>query len=385
MINILLISNNDIGNLSTPRWKEIYYILTELNQKRNQALALVRNTNNNIPNIIAPIPFGNKIPMFLSTIERIIPQISTRICSEKLFDFFCCNEIKKLQPKIIYFLAPGLTKCIKYAKRNEIKVILNGNIGHPDTLKKILKTEEKILIEKNIINKPLKSNLDKLDDINRFSFENADNIFAKSNFVKKTCIDNGIRKNKIKLIGNGVDIKRYTPNKKLNNTFRVIIIANMSIRKGLYYLLEAWKELNLKNAELIICGLITLEVKPIIKYYNMNSVKYVGFKDPLNYIHKSDLFVMPSLFEGSPLAALEAMSCGLPVIMFENSGSLARNNVDGFIIKNRDIKTLKEKILFMYKNRKVMKTMGLNAREQAKKYSLENYSKNIVKLINKIL
>lgn len=50
---------------------------------------------------------------------------------------------------------------------------------------------------------------------------------------------------------------------------------------------------------------------------------------------------------GSTLVTYETMACGLPSIVTENSGSVVRDNMDGFVIPIRDIETLKEKNLVL--------------------------------------
>lgn len=65
--------------------------------------------------------------------------------------------------------------------------------------------------------------------------------------------------------------------------------------------------------------------------------------------NESSVFVLPSLADSYGLVTLEAMACGLPVVVTENSGSkeAVRDGVDGFVVPIRDIKALKEKLLLL--------------------------------------
>lgn len=57
------------------------------------------------------------------------------------------------------------------------------------------------------------------------------------------------------------------------------------------------------------------------------------------------------------------------MITTENAGSIVENGKEGFIIPTQDVESLKEKILFFYKNRKVIKQFGKRARKKAEQYS----------------
>ena len=74
----------------------------------------------------------------------------------------------------------------------------------------------------------------------------------------------------------------------------------------------------------------------------------------------------------------EAMSSGLPLIATENSGSVMRDGIDGFLVPIRDSKALGEKILYFYEQREEMRRMGANAVEQVKQYSWERYQERLI-------
>ena len=61
----------------------------------------------------------------------------------------------------------------------------------------------------------------------------------------------------------------------------------------------------------------------------------------------------------------QAMACGLPIITTKNTGGgeLVENNKNGFVIPIRDIQAIKEKILYLYKNKESSKRMGQKAIE----------------------
>lgn len=121
------------------------------------------------------------------------------------------------------------------------------------------------------------------------------------------------------------------------------------------------------------------------KYKNNKTIKFVGFTNPKEYYGISDVFVFPSIEEGSALVTYEAMASGLPLITTFNSGSIARDKKEGFIIPIRNIKVLKEKILYFYRNPKQIEKMGKAARKLVENYSWERYEERLVEAYKKIL
>lgn len=105
----------------------------------------------------------------------------------------------------------------------------------------------------------------------------------------------------------------------------------------------------------------------------------------MKYYQSSDIFVFPSLSEGSSLACLEAMSCGLPCIVTENSGSIITNNKEGVVIPIRSVKSIKENILYFYNNLDEVKRMGKNARTLAEKHDWKFYEKRLLQMYKNIM
>jgi L-malate glycosyltransferase len=88
----------------------------------------------------------------------------------------------------------------------------------------------------------------------------------------------------------------------------------------------------------------------------------------------SDLFLLPSETESFGLAALEAMSCGVPVIS-SNSGGLPevnQNGVTGFLSNVGDIESMSKNAISILKNEAILSQFKANAREVAKTFDIQN-------------
>ncbi|MEM4605437.1 MAG: glycosyltransferase family 4 protein [Candidatus Pacearchaeota archaeon] len=294
------------------------------------------------------------------------------------------DQLSKIYIKRIdifhYWRNHGLSAANKAKRLGAIVVVENAS-SHPLTQKEILEEEyRKYCIKEKIFSKnQIKKALDELNF--------ADYVLVPSDFAEKSFIEKGFPKEKVIKISFGVDLTKFSPKKeKKDNIFRAIFVGSIQLRKGIQYLLQAWEELNLKNAELIIVGRVWPDAEKVVESYKNNkTIKLIGFADPREYYKISDVFVFPSLEEGSALVNYEAMASGLPLITTFNSGSIARDGKEGFIVPIRNVKALKEKILYFYKNPKAAKKMGWAARKRVENFTWEKYGENLVKTYKKIL
>jgi glycosyltransferase involved in cell wall biosynthesis len=150
------------------------------------------------------------------------------------------------------------------------------------------------------------------------------------------------------------------------------------------YLLQAFYELNLPDAELWVVGSLTKEIEPFLAKYQSDRIILKG-KHPQNQLRwfysQCSVFCLASIEEGLAMVQPQAMACGLPVIHTTNTGGedIVRNGIDGFCVPIRDVEALKEKILFFYENPESLVEMGKNALKQARgSLSWDDYGKKMI-------
>ncbi|MFC1539554.1 glycosyltransferase family 4 protein [Candidatus Latescibacterota bacterium] len=215
-------------------------------------------------------------------------------------------------------------------------------------------------------------------------YEEADYIAIPSNFVKNTFLEYGVSENKLIHVPFGVDLTHFYPSPKMDDIFRVIFCGTLNIRKGIPYLLQAFSELNLKNAELWLIGTKSEEIIPFLKKYSSPNILHKGPFPEFElqkYYSQGSVFCIPSIEEGLALVQPQAMACALPLICTTNTGGsdLITDGSEGFILPIRDIEALKEKILFFYENPDDCAEMGTVAREKIKSgYTWADYGEKMM-------
>ena len=221
-------------------------------------------------------------------------------------------------------------------------------------------------------------------------YEEANYIVVSSLFAKRTFLEKGIPERKIIHVPYGVDLSAFKQIPKNDNIFRVVFVGGMSLRKGVHYLLQAFSELNLPNAELLLVGSINNEIKPFFKKHEgrFRWVGHIPQRELYRYHSQGSVFVLNSIEDGFGQVIIQAMVCGLPVIATENTGGpdIIRDGKDGFIIPIRDIEALKNKILYLYQNKEICKIMGQSAKERVSKgFTWDDYGEKMIKAYENIV
>ena len=211
-------------------------------------------------------------------------------------------------------------------------------------------------------------------------YELADYISIPSSFVKRTFLEQGFDKNKLLVNPYGVDLKEFQQIPKEDKVFRIIFAGGGNLRKGYHYLLQAFYELNLPNAEVWHLGNVNNEIKLFLDKYKTDKWILKGHipqNELYKYYSQGSVFVMPSLEEGFAMVQFQAMVCGLPLICTTNTGGedlITKDGEEGFVVPIRDVEALKEKILYLYENQDIAKEMGQKAKQKVENgFTWDNY------------
>lgn len=149
------------------------------------------------------------------------------------------------------------------------------------------------------------------------------------NQIQKEEISNlyGIPRDRITVIGGGFDTDIFNPIGRIdrNPVPELIYAGKLSHAKGLLPLLQAFEEINKDTPiRLSLAGTGTgSEAAEIIARAESLGVKLLGSVTQhklADIFRASDLFVLPSYYEGLPLVLLEALACGLPVVTTDIKG-----------------------------------------------------------------
>ncbi|MGH1352210.1 MAG: glycosyltransferase family 4 protein [Methyloligellaceae bacterium] len=227
------------------------------------------------------------------------------------------------------------------------------------------------------------------DMINSMSLETwkaADVLVCGSDYVKNQVVASGAREESCVVVPygiRGVGVRRFS-DKKWTGRLKVLTVGAVSLRKGAPYILEAAKRLT-DYASFRMVGEVKLlpeAARQISRYINV--VGATPRTDMEEHYKWADVFLLPSLNEGSAAAAYEALSYGLPVVCTPNTGSVVRDGIEGFIIEPRNVDAIIERLLQLGSSHSLRRDMSERAVLRAGRYTHSRYGKNLLSGISKI-
>jgi glycosyltransferase involved in cell wall biosynthesis len=200
---------------------------------------------------------------------------------------------------------------------------------------------------------------------------------------------------KIRVIPNGLDLSQFEANLNKSDLIKkyphlegkkiILFLSRINWIKGLDILIPAFAKLHNedKNYHLLIVGKddgdgYEKRVRQWVNEYGLtDAVTFTGLligKDKLMAFYGSDLFVLPSYSEGLPTAVIEAMACGVPIVVSDKVGiskEIMQYNA-GTIVKT-NVEDVYNGIRNVFQNLDKAKDMALNAKKMA--YDLYDINK----------
>jgi len=213
-------------------------------------------------------------------------------------------------------------------------------------------------------------------------WENSDLIVCGSEFVRQSIAEAHGPVERCVVVPYGVDSK-FTLDRKVrpNSILHVLFVGSIGLRKGAPYVLEAVRRLG-RAVHVRMVGPITVSAKAQAELrQHVELTGAVPRSEILGHYRWADVFLLPSLCEGSATVCYEALAAGLPVITTPNAGSVVRDGVDGFIVPIRDPEAIAEKLDLLARDRHLLAWMSRSARERAKEFTLEKYSERLVEAL----
>ena len=269
--------------------------------------------------------------IFLKIIYKLLSESKIKLLSEFLF-------LMQIRPRDIIYLWPGSSMALlgKIKRKGNIVVIENINC-HKQISKKILDDEEKRL------------NVQHVHLITKISIDNeceklnlCDYVFSPSPLVTQSLLDANVATDKILASSYGLhqyqQVDPVINTQPSNKPLEVIFVGRVGVRKGVHLLLEYWREANI-NGVLKVIGSVEESIQDLMEpYRGIENIQFINFVSDIERVYKeADIFVLPSLEEGSPLVSYLALGAGLPCIVSPMGGEgVVSDNVNGFVIDAHD-------------------------------------------------
>jgi len=210
-------------------------------------------------------------------------------------------------------------------------------------------------------------------------WECADLIVCGSQFVREGIRRCGGPAGRTVVVPYGVDAPAPPAVRSFaHRPLRVLTVGAAGLRKGTPYLLEAARRLR-GAAVFRLVGNITVSAAAARRL--ADSVELTGAL-PRGAIARqlawADVFLLPSICEGSATACYEALAAGLPVITTPNTGSVVRHGIDGFIVPTRDGEAIAAALDAIRTSPALLSDLSRNAALRAGEFTVQRYGERLL-------
>ena len=226
-------------------------------------------------------------------------------------------------------------------------------------------------------------------DLERAEWDAADAIICASDFVADGMISLGLPPEKLYQVPYGVETTTFAVRREPwdgRRPLRVVFLGGVTLRKGPQYLYQALKKLRGRPIEARMVG--PVKIAEPYRQALMEEAQLTG-QIPRSEVRRhyewADVFVFPSICEGSATVTYEALAAGLPVITTPHAGSVVRDGVDGFMVPIRDAEAIAARIELFLGDAELLAHMSQNAGERAREFSWEKYGERLVAALQQIM
>ena len=235
-------------------------------------------------------------------------------------------------------------------------------------------------------------------------FAEADLFLAVSDSIRQRLIELGCDERKILVHHSGIDLKRFKTMhyRGGNNKVTNVITVGFTEKKGLEYGIRAIAKLVSSGQHLhyyiVGDGPLKGKIQTLINDLNLeNVITLCGFRDQtelIDLLADADFMIAPSITTGSgdqegiPNVLKEAMATGLPVISTRHAGipELVNEGISGFLVPERDIDALAEKMNFLIRNPEKAAKMGkAGIAFVRQEYEIDKLNNRLVRLYESLL
>jgi glycosyltransferase involved in cell wall biosynthesis len=217
----------------------------------------------------------------------------------------------------------------------------------------------------------------------------ADHILVLSQFAKDTFIKYGFSERKVDVLRLGVELSSFSTvsSRKVTLPLKVLYFGNLSLRKGIPYLLEATQSFPRKKISVTLIGDIEPSLKPLLR--NQSHVKLLRSLPQSKLgavIRDFDVFLFPTIEDGFGQTLLQAMACGLVPIVTLRCGAadIIECGRNGYIIPASSAGAIRNCLQNILENMDALESMKQEALNTASQFSWDNYSLSLHKWLERI-
>lgn len=215
----------------------------------------------------------------------------------------------------------------------------------------------------------------------------ADVLLVPSAHLARKLEERGIGRGRTEVIPYAADTERFRPrkNKRHDGRCTFLFAGGITQRKGIKDLLDAWSMVKRPGWRLQLLGALPRNFEVLAgRLGDVECLGRVGHSEMPARMASADVFVFPSLFEGSAVVTYEALACGLPTVTTAQAGSVVREGLDGFLVPVADAEALAERMERLGADPELRASMGWSARDRALEFDWTRYQDSVGRVVRRL-
>lgn len=277
---------------------------------------------------------------------------------------WAATQIEQVHPQHGYAFTQVGLEMLQWARSAGIPTTLDNPNGHIRNFREVYERESRRWCGKVYRGHPNPAMVKRVEE----EYQLADMIRVSSEWSKNSLITGGVAAKKIRVFQQPIDLLRFHPaghRKESNGPLRVCFVGTLDFRKGFLYLLRAVKLVGSDHVSLELVGATGNRHCARLLTDERNGVNLCCAPgNPIPAYHRAEIFVLPTLEDGSPFAVAEAMACGLPVIVTNSCGAAewVKSGRTGWVVPAGEVEPLAKALEEALHHRQELPSMGQLAR-----------------------
>jgi glycosyltransferase involved in cell wall biosynthesis len=230
----------------------------------------------------------------------------------------------------------------------------------------------------------------------RWIFQCCDTVITLSNSWRQYYIQNcRLAPDRVVVMLNPVKIPAQLPDRRQSQPIKFIFLGRIGERKGAFDVIQAVAQIPATQRQQLQVWLVgdgeVAQAQALIEQHQLQGqVQLLGWIDAVTrdrLLSQADVFLLPSHNEGLPVAMLEAMAWGLPVIVTPVGGipELIINQKHGFLVSPGKVEEIQQAMQTLLSDPQQRWTMGAAAREAITPLDVTQYHQSLLQLYHRLL
>jgi glycosyltransferase involved in cell wall biosynthesis len=276
---------------------------------------------------------------------------------------WAARELDRIRPDLVYSFTQVALEGLDWCRRHGVPSIVDNPNGGIANYRAVCEREWRKWCNGPFREHPLPRVVERVTQ----EYALADFIRVSSTWAAASTAREVAQGTKIVVVDQPVDLERFHPpaQRSSSPTFHAVMVGSLDVRKGVLHLLRAARRFRYPLRLTLVGGTGNRQMKLALRRESAGLDVRLAPGDPLFAYHSANISILPSLEDGFGFVVAEAMACGLPTIVTDQSGSAewVREANAGWVIPAGNDLAIADALDQAYANRVELGSMGVRARE----------------------